>query len=219
MEENGKRYKMVEPNTIQQRAMRITKGTASFCDRFVPDHGELVKLIEVLRAMGCTIVFTTGAWDLIHGGHCKYIAKGKEEAAKLYPEADQLIMIVGVDTDELTKQRKGPDRPIVPQDERVDMLHYLRPVDIITLQYEMDQLYGLICPDVQIVSTSTKDLADLEKVECHCGHLINLPPQAETSTTARVRRLSLDGAVSVFLKIQGRLTQTLKEVSDEIEKR
>ncbi len=219
MEEMGKKYQAVEPNTVQQRAMRIIKGVASFNDRFVPNHKELVDLIEVFRAMGCTIVFTTGAWDLIHGGHCKYIAKGKEEAAKLYPGTDQLIMIVGVDTDELTKQRKGPDQPIVPQEERVDMLHYLRPVDVITLQYEMDQLYGLICPDVQIVSTSTKDLADLEKVRCHCGHLVNLPPQAETSTTARIRRLTLDGAANVLLRIEKGLTATLQEVRNELQKK
>jgi D-beta-D-heptose 7-phosphate kinase/D-beta-D-heptose 1-phosphate adenosyltransferase len=199
--------------------MRIIKGIASFADRFVPKHEDLTDLIKALRAMGCTIVFTTGAWDLIHGGHAKYIAKGKEEAAKLYPGADQLIMIVGVDTDELTKQRKGPDRPIVPQDERIEMLGYLRPVDVITLQYELDQLYELVSPDVQVVSTSTKDLADLEKVKCHCGHLVNLPPQSETSTTARIRRLTLDGATNVLLKIEKGLIATLEEVRSELQKK
>lgn len=218
MEENGKKYQAVEPNTVQQRAMRIIKGTASFNDRFVPKHEDLAYLIKALRAMGCTIVFTTGAWDLIHGGHAKYITRGKEEAAKLYPSTDQLIMIVGVDTDDLTKKRKGPDRPIVPQDERVEMLGYLRPVDVITLQYEMDQLYGLVCPDVQIVSTSTKDLADLEKVKCHCGHLVNLPPQSETSTTARIRRLTLDGATNVYLKLEKVLTDALVGVRNELGK-
>lgn len=212
-------YQAAEPDNTFRRALRVTKGTASFEDRFVPDHKELVKLISVLRSMGCTIAFTIGVWDLIHIGHDDYIQKGKEEAMKLYPNTDHMIMVVGVDTDELTRRRKGPDRPVVPQEERLRMLAYQRPVDIVTLQYELDQLYGLVCPDVQIVSTSTKDLPpDLEKVKCHCGHLINLPPQAETSTSARIRKLSLDGATKVLLKAERALTEALKGVRNEIEK-
>lgn len=104
-------YKSSAPNSVQQRALRIIKGTAEFADRFVPDHNDLVALIDSLRAMGCTIVFTTGVWDLIHIGHAEYIHHGKEEAKKHYPDSDHVIMVVGVETDELTKIRKGSDRP------------------------------------------------------------------------------------------------------------
>jgi D-glycero-beta-D-manno-heptose 1-phosphate adenylyltransferase len=220
MQENGKMYQVAQPDPILRKARRIVDGTATFEDRFVPEHKDLTNLINALRSMDCIIGLTIGVWDLIHIGHAKYIAEGKKAAAKLYPDINHVIMIVGVDTDELTKQRKGPDRPIVPQDERIAMLGHLRAVDVITLQYEIDQLYGLVCPDVQIVSTSTKDLPpDLEKVRCHCGNLVNLPPQAETSTTARVRRLTLDGAANVLLKVEKGLTATLKEVRDELEKK
>ncbi|MFA4846553.1 MAG: adenylyltransferase/cytidyltransferase family protein [Patescibacteria group bacterium] len=211
-------YKAVEPNTVQQRALRIIKGTATFKGRFVPEHEDLVKLIDVLRSMGCTVVFTTGVWDLIHIGHAEYISRGKKEATKLYPDTDHVIMVVGVDTDELTKQRKGPDRPIVPQDERLKMLGHLRAVDILTLQYGHDQLYGILPHDVRVVSQSTEDLPELEKIQLRCAHIVNLPPQAETSTTARVRRLTLDGAANVLLRIERGLTATLLEVRDELKK-
>ena len=202
------------------RALRIIKGTATFEDRFVPDHTELVELIKLLRLLGCSIAATIGVWDLIHIGHLEYIALGKREAAKLYPDADHMIMVVGVDTDELTKRRKGPDRPIVPQDERLKVLGHLRAVDIITLQYEIDQLYDIISPDVQVVSTTTKDLpTNLENVTRHCGHMVNLPPQAETSTTARIRRLSFDGATGVLLKIEKGLATTLQEVRRELDEK
>ena len=217
--EKKKTYQAIEPNTVQQKALRIIKGTASFCDRFVPEHEDLVKLINELRLSGCTIVFTTGVWDLIHIGHAEYISKGKKEAAKLYPETDQVIMVVGVDTDELTKQRKGPDRPIVPQEERLKMLGHLRAVDILTLQYEHDSLQGIIDHDVRVISQSTEDLPEIERIQSRCAHVVNLPPQAETSTTARVRRLTLDGAANVLLKIEKGLTATLEEVRRELEKK
>jgi len=219
MSENVELYKVAETNSIQRRALRIIKNTASFEDRFVPEHDELIKLIGELRLMGCTIVFTTGVWDLIHIGHTEYIQNGKKEAAKLYPDSDHVIMVVGVDTDELTKQRKGPDRPIVLQDERLEMLGHLRAVDVLTLQYEHDQLYKIIDHDVRVISKSTKDLGDLERIKLRCAHVVNLPPQADTSTTARIRRLTLDGTTNVLLKIERGLANLLREAHDELEKK
>ena len=214
-----KKYKATAPNTVQQRALRIIKGIATFRDRFVPKHEELVKLIEELRSMGCTIVFTTGVWDLIHIGHADYIQNGKDAAAKFYPNTDHVIMVVGVDTDELTKRRKGPNRPIVPQEERFEMLGHLRAVDILTPQYEHDSLFKIVDHDVRVISQSTKDLPEMKRMKVRCARIVNLPPQAETSTTARVRRLSLDGATNVLLTIEKGLEATLKEVRDEISKK
>ncbi len=216
--EAGNAYKPAELNEVRHRALRILKGTASFDDRYVQDHKDLVALIEVLRSMGCIIGFTTGTWDLFHIGHADYIQLGKDEVAKQYPRADHVIMVVGVDTDEITKKRKGPGRPIVPQAERVKVLGHIRPVDILTLQFEEDQLFKIIEHDVRVVSTSTTDLPSLEKIQARCAFVVNLPPQAETSTTARVRQLSMDGAAKVLVNVEKRLTIALQEVRDEIDK-
>ncbi len=202
--------------TIEQRALRIVKDAASFEDRFVPDPDELVKLVQALRSMGCVIGFTTGVWDLFHIGHPEYIRLGKESVAKLYPHADHIIMVVGVDSDDLTRKRKGPNRPIVPQDERVRVLGHVRAVDVIALQCESDQLFNIIQHDVRVVSTSTADLPGFEKIKSRCTHVVNLPPQAETSTTARVRKLSMDGAASVLMNVEKRLAEVLQEVRDGI---
>lgn len=214
MEHSGA-YKPATLDGVHQRAIRIIKGTAKFNDRFVPDHKDLVMLIDTLRSMGCTIVFVTGVWDLFHIGHAEYIWRGKEEAKKLYPDSDHVVIVVGVETDELTKQRKGPDRPIVPQDERLRVLGHLRAVDILTLQYEPDQLYCLVTHDVRIISESTTDLPNREEIQRYCAHIVNLPPQAETSTTARIRRLSLDGTAKVLLRTEKALIAALEEVRNE----
>lgn len=216
--ETGRSYKPAKLDEVRHRALRILKGTASFDDRYVQDHKDLVTLIEVLRSMGCIIGFTTGTWDLFHIGHADYIQLGKDEVAKRYPTADHIIMVVGVDTDEITKKRKGPERPIVPQAERVKVLGHIRPVDILTLQSEEDQLFKIVEHDVRVVSTSTTDLPSLDRIQERCAHIVNLPPQAETSTTARVRQLSMDGAAKVLLNVEKKLSIVLQEVRDEIKR-
>lgn len=212
-------YKKAEPDTVQKRALRILKGTASFEDRFLGDHDELARLIDSLRKMGCVIVFVTGVWDLIHIGHADYITLGKAEATKLYPDADHVILVVGVDSDDLTKQRKGPSRPIVPEEERFRMIGHLRAVDVLTPQREDNQLFGILEHDVRIVSTSTEDLPGLEEIRSRCAHVVNLPPQAKTSTTARIRKLTLDGGMSALEKVEQGLTAMLKEVRDGLGKK
>ncbi len=202
---------------LRQRATRILKGTATFEDRYFPDHKELVEVLDDFRSHGCIIVFTTGVWDLFHIGHGDYIQKGKDEATKLYPGVEHVVMVVGVDTDALTKERKGPQRPIVPEDERCRVLSHLRSVDIITPQYELNQLYSIIKPHVQIVSTSTKDLPpNLEVAKGNCANLVRLPPQAETSSSARIRRLAVDGSVETLNRVSARLMKALEEARHEL---
>lgn len=210
-----------DPVPIRQQATRILKGVPTYWPsydyRFIPNHEELAEILEDLRSRGCIIVFTTGVWDLFHIGHGDYIHKGRMEAVKLYPDAEHIIMVVGVDTDELTKSRKGPQRPIVPEDERCKILSHLRSVDIITLQYELDQLFSVVRPHVQIVSTSTKDLPrDLGVAKKYCEHIVNLPPQAETSTSARIRRLAFDGSLETLNRVSTKLMQAIEEARNEL---
>jgi D-glycero-beta-D-manno-heptose 1-phosphate adenylyltransferase len=206
-----------EPVPLRRQATRLLKGSIGhfvpFSERFISDHAQLIEVLDDLRSRGCVIVFTTGVWDLFHIGHAAYIQKGRDAAAVLYPDAEHIIMVVGVDTDALTKERKGPQRPIVPEDERYQVLGHLRSVDIITSQQVLNQLYELVSPHVLIVSTSTKDLPpDLNVARGHCEHVVSLPPQAETSTSARIRRLMFDGGLSVI----DRVLNVLEEARNEL---
>lgn len=210
-----------EPMPLRRQATRIMKGSivhyVPFEDRFIPEHEQLIEVLNDLRSRGCVIVFTTGVWDLFHIGHADYIQKGRDEAVSLYPDAEHFIMVVGVDTDALTKERKGPQRPIVPEDERYRVLGHLRSADIITPQYVLNQLYEVVKPHVLIVSTSTKDLPpDLNVALGHCEHIVSLPPQAETSTSARIRRLMFDGGLDLFNRVSAKLLHVLEEVHDEL---
>jgi D-glycero-beta-D-manno-heptose 1-phosphate adenylyltransferase len=159
-------------------------------DRFIPDYKELKDVVETLKKMGYKIVLTQGVYDMIHEGHAKYL-----ERALSYGD----ILIVGVDSDELTRKRKGPSRPVVPQTERLQMLANLRSVSILTLRevkHGMAKLIETVRPDVLITSSSTADFGkrDVAAYEKVCGKIVTLPPQAATSTTARVRLLTISGA-------------------------
>lgn len=167
-------------------------------ERFVPDYDKLDKIISELRNLNKKIVLTQGVFDLIHEGHALYLEK-----ARSYGD----ILIVGIDSDEFTRKRKGPNRPIVPQEERIKMLVHLRHVDLVTLReihHGIGDLIQLVKPDVLITSSSTSDFDEDMKREYnpYCREIVTLPPQATTSTTARIRNITIEGAESLAKEIK-----------------
>jgi len=76
------------------------------------------------RDRGLTVVLANGAFDLLHVGHVRYL-----EAARVL--GDRLV--VAVNSDASVRTSKGSRRPIVPQDERVEILAHLEMVDRIVL--------------------------------------------------------------------------------------
>jgi rfaE bifunctional protein nucleotidyltransferase chain/domain len=194
---------------MDDSASKILERKTNFPSRFVPDHTELKKLVDKFREEGLRVVLTQGVYDLLHEGHALYL-----EAAKSYGD----VLIVGVDSDELTRLRKGPNRPIVPQGERIKMLIHLRHVDVVTLReahHDIGELIRLIHPDVLITSTSTEDFKkDLGKgtYDEYCKEIVILPPQATTSTTARIRNLTIEGAEKLAGEIQKLTENFIKEI-------
>jgi len=165
--------------------------------RFIPNHDQLKEIISILKKEGHRIVLTQGVYDLIHEGHALYLEK-----AKSYGD----ILIVGVDSDELTRIRKGINRPIVPQNERIKMLVHLRHVDIVTLResnHDIGHLIRILSPDVLVTSASTIDFTDDYRKEYQnfCQEIITLPPQAITSTTARIRNIAIEGVENLACEI------------------
>lgn len=158
--------------------------------RYVPNYKDLDKIVRTFKQMGYRVVLTQGVYDLIHEGHAAYLETAKSRGD---------VLIVGVDSDELTRIRKGPERPIVPQEERLKMLVHLRHVDIVTLRearHDIGYLIRLVRPDVLVVSKSTTDFTHemAKEYTPFCGTIVSLPPQAITSTSARIRNLTIGSA-------------------------
>lgn len=178
--------------------------------RYFEDFSELKECVEAFRKEGKKIVLTQGVYDLIHLGHAQYL-----ERAKSFGE----ILIVGVDSDALTKKRKGDNRPVVPQEERVKMLLHLRHVDLVVLRdvdKELEALIKVIKPDVYIASESTKDFVVDPELASYCGKVHTLPPQATTSTTARVHQVSMLGADALAEELAEAIPEIVRHALQKI---
>lgn len=174
------------PQKREQSSSPIFSDHPNFETRFVESYDDLAKKVEACRTLGMKIVLTSGSFDLLHIGHMRYIEKAKE-----YGD----VLILGVDSDEKIRSRKGPDRPVVDETERMQMLSHTRSVDFITLKKASDtkwQLINTVQPDILIATAETytpEEIAELENG--YCTRVVVLEPQATTSTSARIRRLNI----------------------------
>jgi rfaE bifunctional protein nucleotidyltransferase chain/domain len=104
---------------------------------------ECIQQCAALRAQGKRIVFTNGCFDILHRGHASYL----EAAAEL---GDALV--VGVNSDDSVRRLKGPDRPIVHEEDRAALVGALRAVALVTI-FDEDtpfELIQAIVPDVLV---------------------------------------------------------------------
>jgi len=161
---------------------------SNFKDRFVPDYRRLKELVDHCKGIGLKIVLTQGTYDMVHIGHARYFEEAKRHGD---------LLVVGVDSDKKVRARKGPDRPLVPQTERLEMVTHLRPVDIVTLkELRMPKwhLIKTVRPDILIVTDETVKKygkAKMKQMASYCGQITVLEPMATTSTSAKIRRLQL----------------------------
>jgi D-glycero-beta-D-manno-heptose 1-phosphate adenylyltransferase len=171
---------------------------------------DLTPLVEKYRQAGQKIVLTQGSFDMVHIGHARYC-----EEAKKYGD----VLIVGVDSDEKVRARKGADRPVVPQDERLEMLTYLRSVDVVVLK-ELNapklHLIKTVKPDVLIATRETYTLEQIKDLEKMCGQVVVLEPMATTSTSAKLRRLQIGAAKKIGATMSARLISAMEEVLQEL---
>ncbi len=170
--------------------MAITSGIFSeevkFEERLKGSLDELAKTVEHLKGIGLKIVLTSGSFDLIHLGHVKYLAKAKALGD---------VLVVGVDSDAKIRRRKGEDRPLVPEQERLEMLAHQRPVDLLYLKPDDEERWALIKavePDV-LVLTTDHGYDDAEQAELGeiVGRIEIVERQATITTSERIRQLHM----------------------------
>lgn len=194
--------------------MAITSGIFSsdvnYDERLTTSLEQLRELVAHLKGIGLRIVLTSGSFDLVHLGHVKYLAKAKELGD---------VLVVGVDGDAKIRARKGEDRPMVPQDERLEMLAHQRPVDLIYLKRDDEPRWALIetaRPDVLVLSTdhsyNEEELAQLRQL---CGEVRVLERQASVTTSERIRQLYMH----LGEQLGPRLAEVLPDLIETILKR
>ena len=109
--------------------------------RIVLDHQKLCSVIEGHKNKGQTIVFTNGCFDLINVGHIRCLGGAKKEGD---------ILVVGVNSDASVRASNKKGRPLMPENERLEILSAITYIDYLTLFSEptVDEILKTIRPNV-----------------------------------------------------------------------
>ncbi|MCD8484234.1 adenylyltransferase/cytidyltransferase family protein [Candidatus Woesebacteria bacterium] len=146
---------------------------------------------------------------MLHVGHARYLEKAKSFGD---------ILIVGVDSDKKIRHRKGLGRPVVPEDERLEMLTHLGAVDHVILK-ELDtpkwELIKLVQPDILVAIRENYDEEKVAALQEHCGKVIISPRMATTSTSAKLRSVQIGEAKKIETKLTKAIQEVLKEFSPQ----
>ena len=117
-----------------------------------PDPHQKLKSLEALRRLRTSPsgqapwVLANGVFDLFHVGHLRYLQAASREAE---------ILVVAVNSDASTQARKGPDRPIIPQAERAEIVCGLACVDYVLVfdETEVRSILRALRPEVHAKGT------------------------------------------------------------------
>jgi D-beta-D-heptose 7-phosphate kinase/D-beta-D-heptose 1-phosphate adenosyltransferase len=144
--------------------------------RLVPRRA-LAQLSATLRAKGRKIVTINGSFDLLHSGHLHILSEAKRQGD---------VLVVGLNSDASVRGYKGPGRPIVPEQQRAEMLLALRIVDYVHIFPEADPIAFLreMRPDVHVNGSEYgEDCIESETVRRDGGtvHIVQRLPNLSTS--------------------------------------
>jgi D-beta-D-heptose 7-phosphate kinase/D-beta-D-heptose 1-phosphate adenosyltransferase len=142
------------------------------------------RLAADLRRAGKRVVFTNGVFDLLHPGHVRYLKTARSQGDAL---------IVGVNSDRSVRANKGPDRPVIPEDERAEVLSALACVDAVVMFDEQTPaaIIEAIQPDVLVKGADwpSDQIVGRETVEARGGRVIRVPVETGYSTSRILERI------------------------------
>ena len=144
----------------------------------------LADRLEDLRGAGKRVVFTNGCFDILHIGHVRYMSAAKNEGD---------FLVVGLNSDQSVKLIKGKRRPIVAQDQRLEIIASLQVVDYVTLFDEPDplKLIQLLKPTILVKGAdwSADEIIGADFVKASGGRVVRLSLVQEASTSRIIERI------------------------------
>jgi rfaE bifunctional protein nucleotidyltransferase chain/domain len=146
-------------------------------------NDELVELRAHWREHGKTVVFTNGCFDLLHPGHVRLL-----EAARSRGD----VLVVAINSDSSVRRLKGPQRPVLPEQERAAILASLAAVDAVTVFSEETpcELLERLLPDVLVKGSDWSHwIAGREIIEGSGGKVFPIPVEPGYSTTDLVNTI------------------------------
>lgn len=145
---------------------------------------EAARIVQGWKAQGLSVALANGVFDLLHVGHVRYL----EDARKL---ADRLV--VAVNSDASTRAYKGPGRPVIPQEERAELLRALRCTDLVLIFDEPDvrRVIRTLQPNVHVKGTdyTPESIPERAEVEAYGGRTAVAGDPKNHSTTELISKL------------------------------
>jgi len=145
---------------------------------------DLKSEIDALHKQGKKVVFTNGCFDILHVGHVRYLREAKKEGD---------VLVLALNSDHSVRAIKGEKRPIVPEEERADVMAALESVDYVTLFEELTplELIEYLKPDVLIKGGDWEEdkIVGRDAVRSWGGRVAVIPEVKGASTTNIVEKI------------------------------
>jgi rfaE bifunctional protein nucleotidyltransferase chain/domain len=155
-----------------------------------PLHPAVMSLDDIIlrfgreKRNGKRVVFTNGCFDLLHPGHIQSL-----ESARALGDA----LIVGINSDASVKRLKGPGRPVLPEQERAEILASLESVDAVLIFDEPtpQRVIAALLPDILIKGSdwAADQIVGREEVEAAGGKVVRAEVVQGYSTTEILKKI------------------------------
>lgn len=146
---------------------------------------EVRERVEQWRHAGERIILANGNFDLLHVGHVRYLRGAKELGGKL---------VVAVNSDDSVRALKGDGRPVMPAEERAEIVAALADVDAVVIFSELDvrALIREIRPDIQAKGTDyTMDSVPERDAVAEYGGRVAIVGDPKNHSTSEIIRTRL----------------------------
>ena len=148
---------------------------------------DLVAERHAWRAAGRTVVLTNGCFDLLHAGHLALLEAAQREGD---------VLVVALNSDASVRGLKGEGRPVVPENERSEVLLALEAVDRVVLYDEPTpiEVVRALLPDVLVKGAdwAADAIVGGPEVEAAGGRVVRVtlvPGRSSSAILGRIRGL------------------------------
>jgi len=147
------------------------------------DRAQLRKQVEAWRSAGDRITLSNGCFDLLHVGHIRYLRAAKELGGRL---------VVAINSDDSVRSLKGEGRPLMPAEERAEILAALADVDAVVIFPERDvrAIIREMHPDVHAKGTdyTVESVPEADTVREYGGRVAIVGDPKDHSASEIIRR-------------------------------
>lgn len=150
----------------------------------IKSAADLAPVLAQAKQSGQQVVFTNGCFDLVHKGHTRYLREAKAAGD---------LLVVAVNSDDSVVRLKGPRRPVVSLDERMEILAGFYFIDFVTW-FEEDtpyQIIGQLKPNRLIKGGdyALDDIVGKDLVESWGGDVFTIPEIPGGSTSGVINTI------------------------------